>query len=203
LEKARTLYRSGKKKIISPPNAKYNVSKILENLKSEELQIGDALKLCQEYGLPVADYQVVLSEEEAIGFAEKAGYPFVIKVAGAGSLHKTDVVGVILNIQNQNGVVQAIQKIQTSLYAHKLTGAPKYLVQKMLSEGREIIIGGKQDPAIGPIVLCGLGDIYAEVLKDVNLCLAPVFYEEAEEMLLTLKGYDYLRVCEGRKRCRH
>lgn len=196
---ARTLYQSGKKKIISPPNAKYNVSKILENLKSEELQIGDALKICQEYGLPVADYQVVLSEEEAVGFAERVGYPVVIKVAGAGSLHKTDVGGVILNIQNQNGVVQAIQKIQTSLYAHKITGTPKYLVQKMLSEGREIIIGGKQDPAFGPIVLCGLGGIYAEVLKDVNLYLAPVFYKEAEEMLLTLKGYDYLRGVRGEK----
>jgi len=168
-------------------------------MESSELQIEDAMRICQEYGLPISDYKVVYSAQEAIDFAEEVQYPVVIKVAGEGSLHKTDVGGVVLNIQNSAEIIQAISKINAALVSHGISGEPKYLIQKMLADGKEIIIGGKQDPAFGPVVLCGLGGIYAEVLKDVNLRLAPVYLEEAKEMLTTLKGYKYLSGVRGEK----
>lgn len=195
----RDQYRKEIQKIDIPTQVKQHVEEIILKMESDELQIEDALRICQEYGLPVADYKVVYSSQEAIDFAEEVHYPVVIKVAGAGSLHKTDVGGVILNIQNRDEIIQAITRINTALISHGISGERKYLVQKMLSGGKEIIIGGKQDPAFGPVVLCGLGGIYAEVLKDVNLRLAPVYLEEAKEMLTSLKGYKYLSGVRGEK----
>lgn len=195
----RVQFQKAAQKIEIPHQAKHHVEEIIAKMDSNELQIDDALRICQEYGLPIADYKVVYSAQEAIDFTEEVHYPVAIKVAGAGSLHKTDIGGVVLNIQNRDQVIDAIEKISSALNFHGISGKPKYLVQKMLAGGKEIIIGGKQDPAFGPVVLCGLGGIYAEVLKDVNLRLAPVYLEEAKEMLTSLKGYKFLSGARGEK----
>jgi len=195
----RSLYQSGKHKIVISPMAKQNVQRIIDRKVTNELQIGDVMQICKEYGLPVADFKVVNSADEAINFAEEVTYPIVIKVAGGGSLHKTDVGGVKLNLQNRDEVTQAINEISSALVLHGITGQPKFLVQKMLTGGKELIIGGKQDTAFGATVLCGLGGIYAEVLKDVRIRLAPIFFEEAKEMVTSLKGYNYLCGVRGEK----
>ena len=198
-KKNRSLRQAGEQKITFSSQAKQNVQKIIEQKRMKELQIGDALEICKEYGLPVADFKIVDSADEAIIFAEEVLFPVVIKVAGAGSLHKTDVGGVKLNLQNREEVIQAVSEISSALISHGITGKPKFLVQKMLTGGKEIIIGGKQDPAFGATVLCGLGGIYAEVLKDVRLRLAPITLEQAKEMITTLKGFNYLGGVRGEK----
>lgn len=195
----RGLLKELNQKIDIPSPSKQHAQEILERNEVNELQIGSALEICEMYGLPIADYKIVDSVDEAINFAEQSIYPVVIKVAGGGSLHKTDIGGVKLNLQNQDDIFQAIADINVALKSHGIPGKPKYLVQKMLTGGKEIIIGGKQDPAFGPVVLCGLGGIYAEVLKDVSLRLAPLFFEEAEEMISTLKGFKYLQGVRGEK----
>lgn len=198
-KKKRSSYLESSEQIQIQPTAKSKVKDILNQIDNNELQIGQAMEICQLYGLPVADHIITSSEEEAIEFAEKVQYPVVIKIAGGGSIHKTDVGGVILNIQNQEEVRDAIVKISENLIRHDIPGKPKYLVQKMLSGGKEIIIGGKQDSAFGATVLCGLGGIYAEILQDVNVRLAPICLEEASEMISSLKGYKYLTGVRGEK----
>ena len=183
----------------TPQSSKDNVIQILKEVENNEIQIGQAMEICQQYGLPVAEHCITSSEVEAIEFAESVKYPVVIKIAGSGSIHKTDVGGVVLNIQNGAGVKEAFAKISANLEQHGMTEAPKFLVQKMLTSGKEIIVGGKQDPAFGPTILCGLGGIYAEVLQDVNVKLAPVFLEEAKEMIAGLKGFKYLSGVRGEK----
>ena len=197
-EKRRT-YLNAKSGIKIPQTSKDNVKNILQDTEFNELQIGQAMDICQQYGLPVADHIITSSEDEAIEFAEKVQYPVVVKIAGGGSIHKTDVGGVMLNIKNKEEVRAAIEKISKNLIEHEIKGKPNFLVQKMLSGGKEIIIGGKQDPAFGATVLCGLGGIYAEILQDVNVRLAPICLEEATEMISNLKGYKYLTGVRGEK----
>lgn len=195
----RKQYQTNAQNIKFSQQSKKHVEEILRKTNSDEFQIDDAFKICKEYGLPVTDFVIAHSAEEAIDFANTVSYPIVIKVAGAGALHKTDIGGVILNIKTPEETIEAINKIKSALLSHGITSKPKYLVQKMLTGGKEIIIGGKQDPAFGAVVLCGLGGIYAEVLKDVSIRLAPVFFEEAKEMLTSLKGYNYLSGVRGEK----
>ena len=151
------------------------------------------------YDLPTAPWGIANSDLEAIQIAEKIGYPVVLKIAGSGSIHKTDVGGVALNLMNAQEIKEAILKIQTNLSQHGLGNESRFLVQKMVKGGREVIMGGKQDNAFGPMVLCGLGGIYAEVFKDVSLRLAPIYIQEAQEMLTGLRGAKYLSGVRGEK----
>lgn len=184
---------------VRPDSAITMVERILAEQTDNEMDIDAAMRICQAYQLPVADYCLAETSTEAIQFAQQTGYPVAIKIAGSGSIHKTDVGGVALNLQSENEIRQAIEKIEQNLLAHGITGSSAYLVQRMYFGSKEIIIGGKQDPSFGPIVLCGLGGIYAEVFKDINMKMAPIHLEEAREMLLSLKGYPYLAGVRGEK----
>ena len=172
---------------------------IIQESPNKELQIDQALQLCELYDLPTAAWGIANSDLEAVQIAEKIGYPVVLKIAGSGSIHKTDVGGVALNLMNGQEIKEAILKIQTNLSQHGLGNESRFLVQKMVKGGREVIMGGKQDNAFGPMVLCGLGGIYAEVFKDVSLRLAPIYIQEAQEMLTGLRGAKYLSGVRGEK----
>jgi acetyltransferase len=172
---------------------------ILQNTASKELQIDQALQLCEAYGLPTAPWGIANSAQEAVQIAEKIGYPVVLKIAGSGSIHKTDVGGVALNLSDAGEITDGIRKIQSNLAQHGLAQETRFLVQKMIKGGREVIMGGKQDDSFGPMVLCGLGGIYAEVFQDVSLRLAPLSPDEALEMLSELRGAKYLTGVRGEK----
>jgi len=148
----------------------------------------EAYKLLQSAGLPVADWRVVKTADEARRTAAAMGYPVALKTADPAILHKTDAQGVVLNIASLTELEQAMHHMETDAF----------LVQKMAHPGREVIIGGKVDNEFGPIILFGLGGIFVEVLKDTVLRVAPVDEDEARLMIDEIRGRRLLGAFRGR-----
>jgi len=121
--------------------------------------------------------------------------PVALKIISPKIPHKSDVGGVILNISSLQDVESAYERIQ-KLLDEDLSGV---LVQKMVSQDKEVILGGKRDPSFGPVVLFGLGGIYVEVFKEISLRVAPINRSEAEEMISELKTSAILKGVRGEK----
>ena len=141
-------------------------------------------------GIPLVPEMVSISKEELTAFAEKVGYPVVAKVVGP--VHKSDVGGVTLNIRTPEHLALEFDRMM------KIEGATGVMVQKML-KGTELFIGAKYEERFGHVVLCGLGGIFVEVLKDVSSGLAPLSYAEAYSMIHSLRGYKILRGTRGQQ----
>ena len=141
-------------------------------------------------GIPMVSEKVSSDKAELTAFAEKVGYPVVAKVVGP--VHKSDVGGVALNIRTAEHLGLEFDRMM------KIEGATGIMVQKML-KGRELFIGAKYEPRFGHIVLCGLGGIFVEVLKDVSSGLAPLSYEEAYSMIRSLRAYKIIKGTRGQK----
>ena len=141
-------------------------------------------------GIPTVPEFVSDNKEQVVAFAEKCGFPVVVKVVGP--VHKSDVGGVSLNIRSKEVLVAEFERMM------QIPGATAVMVQKML-KGRELFIGAKYEPRFGHVVLCGLGGIFVEVLKDVSSGLAPLSYEEAYSMIHSLRAYKILKGTRGQK----
>ena len=124
------------------------------------------------------------------------------KIASPDILHKSDVGGVKLNLQDAGELETAYQEIMESVKEKcpdaRIDGV---LVQSMLPQGVEMIIGVNADPQFGPMILCGLGGVFVEVFKDVSLYPAPLNEQEARSMIESLKGYKLLNGYRGSKKC--
>ena len=121
-------------------------------------------------------------------FAQKVGYPVVAKVVGP--VHKSDVGGVALNIRTPEHLALEFDRMM------KIEGATSVMVQKML-KGTELFIGAKYEERFGHVVLCGLGGIFVEVLRDVSSGLAPLSYPEAYSMIRSLRAYKIIQGTRG------
>ena len=141
-------------------------------------------------GIPLVPELVSTSKDELIAFAQKVGYPVVAKVVGP--VHKSDVGGVALNIRTAEHLALEYDRMM------QIEGATGVMVQKML-KGTELFIGAKYEERFGHVVLCGLGGIFVEVLKDVSSGLAPLSYDEAYSMIHSLRGYKILKGTRGQK----
>ena len=141
-------------------------------------------------GIPMVPEQVSSSKDELIAFAEKVGYPVVAKVVGP--VHKSDVGGVALNIRTAEHLSLEFDRMM------QIPDATGVMVQKML-KGTELFIGAKYEERFGHVVLCGLGGIFVEVLKDVSSGLAPLSYGEAFSMIHSLRGYKIIKGTRGQK----
>ena len=141
-------------------------------------------------GIPMVPEQVSTELDELTAFAEKVGFPVVAKVVGP--VHKSDVGGVTLNIRTTEHLALEFKRMM------QIEGATGVMVQKMLS-GTELFIGAKYEERFGHVVLCGLGGIFVEVLKDVQSGLAPLSYTEAFSMIRSLKGYKILQGTRGQQ----
>lgn len=140
--------------------------------------------------IPMVPEMVSASVEELTAFAERIGYPVVAKVVGP--IHKSDVGGVALNIRSAQHLQLEFQRMM------KIQDATSVMVQKML-KGTELFIGAKYEQRFGHVVLCGLGGIFVEVLKDVSSGLAPLSYPEAYSMINSLRGYKILKGTRGQQ----
>ncbi len=147
-------------------------------------------KLFECAGIPMVPELVSTSKEELLTFADKVGYPVVAKVVGP--IHKSDVGGVALNIRTAEHLALEYDRMM------KIPNASAVMVQKMIS-GTEVFIGAKYEERFGHIVLCGLGGIFVEVLKDVSSGLAPLSYNEAYSMIRSLRGYKIIKGTRGQK----
>jgi acetyltransferase len=133
---------------------------------------------------------VVKSLGEATSAAASIGYPVVMKVVGP--VHKSDVGGVVLNVKDYQTVSKEFSRMMN------MNGVTGVLIQSMIW-GKELFAGVKYEPKFGHLILCGLGGIFIEVLKDVQSTLAPISEEEAMRMILSLKGYKMLQGIRGQK----
>ena len=141
-------------------------------------------------GIPLVPEMVSTSKEELAAFAQKVGYPVVAKVVGP--IHKSDVGGVALNIRTEKHLMLEFDRMMA------IPDAKGVMVQKML-KGTELFIGAKYEQRFGHVVLCGLGGIFVEVLKDVSSGLAPLSYAEAYSMIHSLRGYKIIKGTRGQR----
>ena len=141
-------------------------------------------------GIPLVPEMVSTSKEELTAFANRVGYPVVAKVVGP--VHKSDVGGVTLNIRTPEHLALEFDRMM------KIQDATGVMVQKML-KGTELFIGAKYEERFGHVVLCGLGGIFVEVLKDVQSGLAPLSYGEAFSMIHSLRGYKIIKGTRGQR----
>ena len=135
----------------------------------------------------------------AVHFAEKAGWPVVLKISSPGLLHKADVGGVIVNIGNEHDLQKSWKKLSdqiASLDDETKKGA-KIQIQEQIIGGVEVIVGVKKDPNFGPVILFGAGGKFAEILLDRNLHLLPMGVPEAQELVQNSKIYKLLNGFRG------
>ena len=162
--------------------------------------IGDAeaRSILEAYDLRIPPSQLAHTADEAVEIASEMGYPVVLKVASPDILHKTDVGGVKVGLREATDVRDAFDLItyraQRYLPEARLWGC---LVQKMVPEGLEVLIGMNRDPQFGPLVTFGLGGIYVEIIKDVAFRVAPFSRAEAEAMLNEIRTHALLDGVRG------
>jgi len=141
--------------------------------------------------------------DEAASAASKIGYPVVMKISGPTILHKTDVGGVKLDLADEKSVRQAYDAMVGSV-REQMGGEVEIwgvVVQKMLSPGKEIILGMTRDQRFGPLLMFGLGGIYTEALRDVSFRLAPIRENVASEMMKDIRSYRLLEGVRGEPPC--
>ena len=161
----------------------------------------EAKEILAAAGIDVPPFKVVRSIDEAVKAARKIGYPVVMKVVSEDIIHKTDVGGVVLNIDNDDEVMDAYESImkncKTNVPRARIEGIE---VSKMLEKGTETIVGATTDNSFGKIIMFGLGGIYVEVLKDVTFRVAPVPKGEIERMVREIDSYPILAGVRGERR---
>jgi acyl-CoA synthetase (NDP forming) len=178
------------------------VRNVINHARSEQgdLLLSESMQVLEYYGIPTAVGMHAATMQEARLAAEQMGYPVAIKVISEQISHKSDVGGVQLNLRNGPAVEEAFEDMLRRIHQFypdaKIDGV---LVQPMVTGGQELILGGRQDPNFGPVVLIGLGGIFVEVLEEVALRVAPITYKEAREMIDELRGAPILKGARGHK----
>lgn len=169
---------------------------IVENarkIKRKILSVDDVYGILTAYGIPVADWKIAKDAAEAAKAAQEIGFPVVVKVYSEAVGHKSEMGGVAINLTDTDAVRRAVEKMGKRYQASDL----KFLVQKYLPGGKEVIIGAKADDEVGHLIMFGIGGIHVEVFKDVAFKLAPVNDVEAEEMISPLKAAPLLKGVRG------
>ncbi|HXV45108.1 MAG TPA: 3-hydroxypropionate--CoA ligase [Nitrososphaera sp.] len=163
-----------------------------EKVITEEL----AKQVLTEYGVKVPKYALVKSADEAGAQAHAVGYPLVAKIVSPQILHKTDVKGVKVGLQNEASVRETFNDMYGRL--SKQYNVKGVLLEKMAgSGGIELIVGLQNDPQFGPVIMAGIGGIYTEVFKDVSFRVLPITKEDAVSMVEDLKGSKILKGFRG------
>ncbi|MGQ9675700.1 MAG: acetate--CoA ligase family protein [Chloroflexota bacterium] len=152
-----------------------------------------------QYGLPVTREALAKDAPGAVDAANALGYPVVLKIDSPDILHKTDVGGVRLGLADPAAVSVACEEMLATVRRRAPTARINgVLVQEMVTEGAEVVLGMKRDDGFGPMVLFGLGGVFVEVLSAFSLRQAPIDEAEAEEMIRGTPGYAVLMGARGR-----
>ena len=170
------------------------VREILEKCRKDhraQLLLTEAMDVLRAYGIPFVASKIVSSISEALDSAEEIGYPVVLKVSSPEMIHKTEIGGVTVDLRDEAELVRAFRRMEGKL------DTSSFLVQQMVSGGRETIIGFSSTPQFGSLLLFGLGGIYTETLKDVALRIAPLTERDARELISSIRGYPLLKGVRG------
>jgi len=173
-----------------------NVTKIFEQARIEGRKFllePEAKTVCKDYGIPVTKFKIAKTAEQAIKYSEEIGYPTVFKILSPDVVHKFDVDGVILNINNKKEAKNAFNQILENIKKHnpnaKIYGI---LVQEMAPSSIEVIVGSIKDSQFGQTLMFGFGGTYVELIKDVSFRIAPIDEDDAKEMISEVKAYPIL-----------
>jgi acetate---CoA ligase (ADP-forming) len=177
---------------------KARAAKILDGAISKgrtHLSAEEVYGILSAYHIPAADWRMANNAAEAEKAAAAIGYPVVVKADAESIVHKSDLGGVAVNLEDGRAVRAAIENMQSRFSAPGL----RFLVQKYQPGGLELIMGAKAEEGLGHAVMFGLGGIYVELMKDVVFNLTPVSAGEASEMLNSIKGAALLDGVRGQK----
>ncbi|MEM2120594.1 MAG: acetate--CoA ligase family protein [Archaeoglobaceae archaeon] len=177
---------------------KERADKFFEGVKGKFVGV-EGMKLLECYGIKVAPFDIAQNVEEALEIADRIGYPVVLKVVSPDIVHKSDIGALKLNVTRdklETEFFEMLSKVERLLPNARIEGV---MVQKMITGGREVILGMKKDPSFGNVLMFGLGGIYVEVFKDVSFKIAPLSKEDAYDMIKKIKSYPLLRGVRGEK----
>ncbi|MFN2302393.1 MAG: acetate--CoA ligase family protein, partial [Anaerolineales bacterium] len=160
----------------------------------------ESREILQAYEIKIPNSDIADTPEKAVAIANKIGYPVVLKIASPDILHKTDVGGVKIGLENEEELVDAyelmVYRANRYIPDARIWGC---LVQEMVpAGGLEILIGMNKDPQFGPLVTFGLGGIYVETLKDVTFRVSPFSEQEAYQMLTEINAHALLDGVRGK-----
>jgi acetyltransferase len=178
------------------------VKNLIDQASAErrDLLLHESLEALQHYGIPVIPSKIAKSKDEVAAAAEGLGFPLAMKIVARGVSHKSDVGGVKLNLQSEAAVLDCYEEmIRQILAIDPAANIEGVLLQPMIDEGREMILGGRQDPQFGPVVLVGLGGIFVEVFDETQVRVAPISRDVALEMVENLRGAQILKGTRGEK----
>jgi len=176
--------------IALPEIDKNTIRNVIDNSDDGFLPPVMVSQLLDAAGIPRAKEIVVSNIQEIDNALREISYPLVMKVVGP--IHKTDVGGVVLNVETKEQLLSEFERLM------KIQDAKGVLLQPMLS-GLELFIGGKKEGDFGHLVTAGLGGIFVEVLKDIQTALSPITFDEALTMIHNLKGYKLVKGVRGSK----
>ncbi|MBM3910896.1 MAG: acyl-CoA synthetase [Thaumarchaeota archaeon] len=177
-----------------------SVKKIFdETIKTDHKVITEevAKSILKSYGIKVPGYALVNSAEQAAKAARKLGFPLVMKVVSPQILHKTDVGGVKVGLDNVNDIKKTFNDMYKRLSKKKGVQLKGILLEKMVPKGTELIVGLQNDPQFGPVIMVGIGGVLTEVFRDVAFRMLPITTADAKSMLDELKGSKMLKGFRG------
>ncbi len=175
---------------VLPEVATVRIREVIDSCEDGYIEPEKIQALLDAAGIPRIPEAIAHQIHDAVEAADKLGYPVVKKAVGP--VHKSDVGGVMLDIKNDAEVRDAFKTIM------KIPDTTAVLIQPMIS-GVELFAGAKREDNFGHMILCGLGGIFVEVLKDVQAGLCPISQEEAIEMIRGLQGYEILKGIRGQQ----
>jgi 4-hydroxybutyryl-CoA synthetase (ADP-forming) len=181
---------------------KQRVKAILDNIAQQgrkNVLEEEGYEVLASYGFSTPKSFLGTTEEECTKAArDEIGYPVVMKIVSPDIIHKSDAGGVKVGLKNDNEIRAAFKDIMNNAKSYKSDAQIKgILVQEMITSAKEIILGAKQDPLFGPLIMVGLGGIYVEILKDVVFRLAPIDEHEAEKMVESIRAIKLLKGIRG------
>jgi acyl-CoA synthetase (NDP forming) len=159
------------------------------------LSATEVYEILDAYRIPLADWRIAANAAEATSAAAEIDFPVVVKADAESIVHKSDVGGVAVDLWDSDSVRSVVEEMEEWQTAEDL----KFLIQKYLPGGKEVIIGAKAEEGLGHIVMFGIGGIYVEIMEDVAFKLTPVTTVEAQEMISSLQAAPLLKGVRGEK----
>ncbi len=175
-----------------------NVEDVLRKAKEADrklLSANEVYRILDAYRIPAADWRIATNADEAVKAATEIDFPVVVKADAETIVHKSDIGGVTVDLWDSDSVQSVVEEMEERLEEEDL----KFLIQKYLPGGKEVIIGAKAEEGLGHLVMFGIGGIYVEILKDVVFKLTPITEFEAQEMLSSLQAAPLLKGVRGEK----
>ena len=173
--------------------------RLIEKAKREKRHLlePEVLSLLEEYGIQVPRHIVVHNEKEALKGAKSLRWPVVMKIVSPDIVHKTEFGGVVLDIQNEKQVRKALSYLSSlGSTGKRIEGFIIYPFQK---HDIELSVGMVRDSQFGPVITFGLGGIWIEVFRDIAYGIAPLSFEEAKDMLDSIRAHSILKDFRERK----